>query len=174
MADFMATREIKLLPPYLVAGIELHKAIDQYTDQHEDVKKSIHMLRPTQKKYSPVVVDILYDFFLIKNWNQFSDESFDRFKGRTYGILTSNAHILPEKLQEILPKMISDDFLMSCCNEERLNRTFERLKKRAHFPNNFENVTVDLKNHFHELEKKFLSFFPDLVRHVQPYCNCTP
>lgn len=172
MADFMTPKEIRSLPSRLIRGIELHRSIDQFTDQHADVKKCVALFRPTQKKYSPVVVDILFDYFLIKNWSLFSNEPFGVFKERIYRMLVLHTEFFPEKLKTFLPKMIDDDFLMSCSNEERLNKTFERLNKRAQFSNSFDSVTNDLKIHHTALEGYFLSFFPDLVKHVQPFCDC--
>ena len=172
MADFITTKDIKSLPPYLKQGIELHKSIDHFTDHHPEVKKCILLLRPTQGKYTPVVVDILLDYFLIKNWNLFSGESFEIFKNKVYDHLLSVSDSFPEKLKMSLPKMINNDFLMSCHNEERLNKTFDHLSKRVHFPHNFGSVTADLKANSEALESHFLSFFPDLISHVQPFCNC--
>lgn len=172
IADFLTTKEIKLLSPYLHQGINLHKTIDQYTDQHADVKKCIEILRPTQKKYTPVVVDILFDYFLIKNWSHFCNEPLDSFKERIYHQLASNANLLPEKIRVLLPKMIEDDFLMSCRNEERLKKTFERLSRRTHFPHNFGLVIDDLRANHNTLNHLFMSFFPNLILFVQPYCEC--
>ncbi|MEQ8424061.1 MAG: DUF479 domain-containing protein, partial [Cyclobacteriaceae bacterium] len=55
--------------PDVVLGIELHRAIDEYTDSHDVVQKSKVRLRPKYRHYSGVIVDMFYDHFLAKNWN---------------------------------------------------------------------------------------------------------
>lgn len=172
IADFLTSKEVQMQPPEIKKGVELHKSIDKFTDGHPDVKACIVLLRPTQRKYSPVIVDILFDYFLIKNWQKFSDTDLELFTKKIYNILNKNSHSLPLKLQNMLPYMIADDFLMSCKNEIRLIKTFERLKKRVKFDNHFDSIPLDLKNHHNQLEFHFLAFFPALIKHVNSFCNC--
>ena len=172
LADFLTTKEYHLQPKDVKLGIELHKSIDKYTDQHPDVKACVAILRTTQGKYSPVIMDILFDFFLIKNWQKFSNQKLHTFTSNVYVILNDNIYLFPSKLQNALPFMIADDFLLSCKDEERLIKTFERLKKRVRFENHFDSILIDLNNHYEKFDKHFLRFFPDLIKHVNTFCNC--
>lgn len=172
MADFLTLKESRLQPPSIVQGIELHKSIDQFTDKHPSVKSCVNLLRPTQGKYSPVVCDILFDYLLHKNWSKFFSQPLDGFVKNIYKILINNTDTYPQKLKSMLPLMISDDFLQSCKNEERLIHTFQRLKKRAKFDNCFEYAHLDLKNNESQLENHFLIFFPSLIDHVNTLCAC--
>ena len=172
IADFLTIKEVKSQPDKIIKGIELHKSIDSYTDQHSAVKSCVLILRPTQGKYSPVIIDILFDYFLTKNWAKFCSIDLVPFITNVYSILNENKESFPEKLKNMLPIMIADDFLMSCANEERLSKTFLRLKKRVKFKNHFESILLDLKNHSIDLEFNFLAFFPDLVKHVNSFCKC--
>ncbi|MFZ1750390.1 MAG: hypothetical protein WAU01_09370, partial [Saprospiraceae bacterium] len=61
MADFIPKSFIDHLTPSVRLGIDLHRQIDSFTDQHPEVKASVMIFRPTQRKYAPVVVDIVFD-----------------------------------------------------------------------------------------------------------------
>ncbi|MGB4840501.1 MAG: acyl carrier protein phosphodiesterase [Saprospiraceae bacterium] len=172
LTDFLTTKDIKNQSASILKGIELHKSIDKFTDQHVEVRACNTILSKTQGKYAPVISDILFDYFLTKHWNQFSSESIDVFTKRVYLILEQNKYSFPEKLRDKLTLMIFDDFLMSCKNEERLVQTFLRLKRRAKFDNHFETIHLDLKKNYAKLDGHFLSFFPDLIHHVNKFCNC--
>ena len=172
IADFLTTKEVQLQPPAIKRGIDLHKSIDSFTDQHPEVKACIVILRPTQGKYSPVIADILFDYFLTRNWHTYSDIELELFSSTVYKILEENCDTFPSKLRTMLPHMIEDDFLLSCKNETRLIKTFERLKKRVKFDNHFDTIISDLKKHHDELNLHFLAFFPDLIKHVNIFCNC--
>ena len=52
-------------------GIILHRAIDTFTDSHNEMQKSKERLRPRYKKYAPVITDIFYDHFLAVNWQDY-------------------------------------------------------------------------------------------------------
>jgi len=80
--------------------------------------------------------------------------------------------VYPSRLKELLPRMISDDFLMSCKNEDRLIKTFERIKKRAKFDNNFNRAHLDLADFHDIMNDQFNEFFPDIVLHINTVCKC--
>lgn len=172
MADFVLNHEKKELHSNILKGIELHHSIDNFTDQHMTVKNAVSLLRPTQGKYSPVVVDILFDYFLTINWDKYSSESLEKFTSRVYTTLMLQDDVYPSRLKELLPRMISDDFLMSCKNEDRLIKTFERIKKRAKFDNNFNRAHLDLAEFHVIMNDQFNEFFPDIVLHINTVCKC--
>ena len=49
-------------------GILLHREIDSYTDFHPIFRQSKRKLSARYNHYSGVIVDVLYDHFLAKNW----------------------------------------------------------------------------------------------------------
>ena len=61
--DLLRPRDYELLDPDILRGVERHKKIDAFTDQHKAVDEIINLLRPYQGKYTPVVADVLMDLF---------------------------------------------------------------------------------------------------------------
>ena len=68
LADFITNRQLPDFTEGVQRGIHLHRAIDAFTDAHPVVKQSTKRLHPFHHKYSPVIVDVYYDFLLAKNW----------------------------------------------------------------------------------------------------------
>lgn len=172
IADFIGNADKKALSPQILEGINLHKSIDHFTDNHQAVKEAIKIIRPSQGKYAPVTIDILFDYILTQEWNQYSNHDLKVFTESTYSTLQSYTHHYPAKLQEMLPRMIADDFLMSCATEERLITTFQRVKRRAKFDNNFESGHEAMFDHYDDLNQLFHDFFPEILVHVNEYCDC--
>ena len=106
IADFIKRNQVEIYSPSVQRGIQLHRLIDSYTDQHPIVRKGTKRLRSTQGKYAPVVIDILYDHLLAKNWEKYSKIPLSKFAEQHYLLLKENLKILPRKLQKNLPKMI--------------------------------------------------------------------
>jgi acyl carrier protein phosphodiesterase len=172
MADFITKADLKTLDPSILKGIELHKKIDKFTDEHQMVRQAVRLLHPTQHKYAPVTLDILFDYYLTKNWEKYAGENIDTFTQRIYQMLEQKRDVYPLKLRELLPKMIDDDFLMSCKNEERLIKTFERIGRRAKFTHSFHTAHIDMQQHYDVLDNHFNIFFPDIMFHVNDFCDC--
>jgi len=75
IADFIRNKEVKDYSPEIQKGIFLHRQIDTYTDLHPMVKKGTHRLQKYHRKYSPVIVDVFYDYLLANNWERYSGKA---------------------------------------------------------------------------------------------------
>ena len=59
-------------------GIKMHRNIDSFTDSNEFVSKSKSRLG-SKGHLKGVIVDIVYDYFLLRNWNQYSKVKLEFF-----------------------------------------------------------------------------------------------
>ena len=73
MMNGIKGNDYKNFPKEIQTGILLHRHIDTYTDSHPIVRLSTKRLHEKYGHYSGVIVDILYDHFLAKNWENYSD-----------------------------------------------------------------------------------------------------
>jgi acyl carrier protein phosphodiesterase len=164
LADFIKGRKrLEKYPMPIQKGVELHRHIDAFTDSHVVLKQSVERLKPTQSRYSPVVVDVFYDYFLANNWALYTDESLEAFANKTYRQLERNLGVMPEKVAWIFERMIADNWLIGYQFEERIEYTFERLAKRVKYEHNMLNAIDDLIEHKEALNEDFKTFFPDLM-----------
>lgn len=169
MADFIKGNNFQHLPEGVIKGIKLHRAIDDFTDTHEIVKKDIKIFYPHYKRYSGIVIDILYDYFLIKHWNLFSTHDLDEFITSFYKLVDTHQDMMPQMLQEIYPKMVSENWLLNYGNYKGLERTFLAMTARLNHAVDFKEVVSLFKPYEQEIEKDFLVFFKELETYVQHY-----
>jgi acyl carrier protein phosphodiesterase len=174
VADFITNRQLPTFTEGVQRGIWLHREIDAFTDAHPIVKQSTKRLHPFHHKYSPVIVDVYYDFLLAKNWDKFggigaeNDPSVNLsiFVRNAYDLVNLRINELPERLKTKLPRMIDDDFLMVPTTFKGLEYAFSRIEKAAAFPGNFGNAAEHLEEFLDEFDAEFCAFFPDLQKHV--------
>ncbi len=169
LGDFVKGRIDKDNSPYcqtIIKGIETHFKVDEYTDSHEIFKRSKKRIFQSQGRFSSVLIDVFYDHFLANHWHLFSSEKLETFADNTYITLQKNHHLLPERLQVILPRIILENWLVSYKKIEGIQRTCQRLGKRIKRPNHFAIAHHDLQQNYQALEADFLSFFPQLVKYV--------
>jgi len=164
IGDMILPFEKKLLPPGVQKGIELHYFIDKTVDQHPVYKSGMGLLRSSQKKYAPVVIDIFCDFLLVEHWDAFSTIEYEEYRHRVYGtIIGSNPFASDHRLYPRIVNMIKNDFLASYIHHNRIPHVFSFLQKRAKFENNFDQALHDYLFHYEELKEKFLTVFPEMV-----------
>lgn len=172
LVDMLPVKRLMDLPEAYYRGYDLHRLIDSYTDTHEAVKAATAVLRARHGKYSPVVIDILYDYVLSNEWNRYSGEDIQEFCNNVYDILERHYYQLPSDIVDRLRKMIASNYLMTCSTEEKLRKVFDRVGRRAKFAHGFEYATDDLLERYEVFRDSFFAFFPDMITEVEAFCDC--
>lgn len=167
VADFIRNREVATYSKGIQKGIQLHRKIDYYTDNHPIVRKGTHRLQANHRKYAPVVLDVLFDYLLANNWEKYSEEPIADYTQRVYRILAKNRAILPAKIGNRLPEMIADNWLVKYGWDDGLNYVFERMKKRVSKPELLNNAVASLKADYDLFEEEFNAFFPEVIEYVK-------
>lgn len=143
-------------------GILLHRQIDTFTDSHPVVKQSSARFHENYGKYSPVIVDILYDYLLIKNWALFSKQDYEGFVDDCYDLFMRYSPRFPNDLQKMLEYLIKYDWFRNYASLEGIEKTLRGLSKRTKFPNDMKSAVKEIYLHENKFEEEFLLFFPDL------------
>lgn len=170
MGDFVRGSQLEQYSEEIQAGIILHRKIDAFTDVHPVVRESVRLLRPKHSRYAPVILDVFYDYLLIKNWSAFSDQSLREFTQNIYKILERHIEQMPPALQRRTPMMIADDWLMRYGEWDGLAFAFSRMRLRVSRPECFDGVIENLQRHEAALDAGFLEFFPEIMAYVA--CEC--
>ena len=163
LGDFLSNREVVQLPELLQEGVRLHRRIDTFTDQHPAVLQSVRLLRPIHRKYAPVLLDVFHDYILANHWERYSAISLPDYTAGIYKVLLKYIHLMPDYLQERLPRMIADDWLVSYGTLDGLHFTFSRLKLRSSQPAFFDQAVESLQQHYDQLVADFHVFFPEAL-----------
>lgn len=169
IADFVKGKKKDDYPDAIRKGIELHRAIDDFTDHHPITSLSKERLRPKYSKYSGVIVDLYYDHFLAHNFDRYSDVSLQQYSEQTYQVLLEYKEILPEGVNYFLPFMIERNWLLNYASIEGIGRALTGLSKRVSFENKMDESVADLREHYSAFENEFGRFFPELITFVNSY-----
>ena len=163
IGDFVKGRNaLETFEPEIVKGIELHRGIDEFTDSHPIVTESKNRLRPKYRHYSGVIVDVFYDHFLAKNWNQYHSEILPDYADYAYETIQSFDAILPKEVKYMLPYMIKGNWLVNYSKLEGINRTLSGMSHRTPYESKMEEATIDLEKNYEAFKKEFDNFFPTL------------
>lgn len=168
LADFISNKEVAALPTDIQKGVQMHRRIDSFADQHPMVKQGARRLHASHGKYAPVILDVFHDFLLAQNWERYSSQSLESFAADVYEVLLRHLLIMPTMLHDRLPKMVADDWLVRYGTEDGLRFTFNRVKLRTSAPHFFENAVESLKTYYQEFEEEFNAFFPDMIGEINP------
>lgn len=150
-------------------GVRFHRFIDTYTDQHPEVFAAKELFYPTQGKFSPVVVDVLFDHLLAQKWDAFHDESLPHFARRCYDVVASMRQDLPYRSERFYQYMFANDLLTNYATREGMEKVLSGMDYRTKFTSNMVDAMNTSPETFKQLSVHFERFFPDLVEACQTW-----
>jgi acyl carrier protein phosphodiesterase len=162
--DFMRGVDVSSLALPMQAGVLLHRAVDKFTDAHPIVRASRARLPQQWRHYRGVLVDVFYDHFLARDFDDWSPEPLDWFAGRVYRALREYHEMLPPRLQKAGPAMIEHDWLRAYAHVEGLRVVLQGMSRRAKREVALDDSVACLQAHYAAFESDFKAFFPDLLQ----------
>lgn len=162
IADSVKGKAYLQYPNEVQKGITLHRKIDSYTDSHPIVKKSVSRLFPKYSHYSTVIVDILYDHFLAANWKEYSDTPLEKYISSFYALLHEYYEILPRRIQNFMPYMIKDNWLLSYASIQGIGTILYQMNQRTKNRSKMNFAVIELEEFYTDFGKEFQSFFEEL------------
>ena len=165
IADGVKGKKYVQFPLGIQQGILLHRAIDSYTDAHPIVRKSTKRLHKKYSHYSGVIVDILYDHFLAKNWTQYHSVPLHKYTENFYNLINSNFDRLTPRIQKMMPYMIEQNWLLSYASIDGIGKILDQMNRRTNNQSKMNLAVIELTKYYKEFEEEFTLFFEDLKKY---------
>ena len=166
MGDFVKGNVEGKFPQEIVDGIIRHRRIDHFTDSHSIVSSSKQLISEARCRFSGIIIDVLYDHFLSRNWNLYSTTGLNDFIEIVYKNLHNHRMDIPPTAELCIEKMIQEDWLSSYGSIEGIDKTFKKISERLRRENNLCSAVEELEIHCQVLNTHFLRFFPLLINHL--------
>ncbi len=146
----------------IALGILLHRSIDVFTDRHPVVKNSKSIIRDHFGKYSGIVIDIYYDHFLARNWNNYHNDELSTHSTRVYSILAKRFLLLPPRVLRMLPFLIAQNWLSGYANLNDLQRVFNGMDRRTNYISGMNKAVIVLEENYDQLYLDFKEFYGEI------------
>ncbi len=172
IADYVKGKQWQEYDPAIQQGIQLHRAIDTFTDTHPVTLAAREYFQPSCGRYSAVFIDIVYDHFLATDPTIFTDTTLTAFSKEVYTALAGHHDILPPVFQQVFHHMRQHNWLYGYRFMDGIYKSFNGIVHRA----KYLDVTADapyavLQEHYDTLAAHYRTFFPELVAFVKTYTH---
>lgn len=169
IADSVKGAKYNLYPGKISKGILMHREVDFFSDKNPVYLRSMHRLQPAYGKYSGIITDMFYDYFLANNWSLYFEVPLEIFCSEVYQILSANQKLMPEESRIILEYMTRNNWLYSYRTIEGIRKALEGMSKRMKYYFPMDNAVVELEKNSEIYNRDFMEFFPLLVKHIAPF-----
>jgi acyl carrier protein phosphodiesterase len=170
IADSIQGNRFEGLTDGIIEGIRLHRKIDSFTDAHPIYLTSKHRFSKDFDKYSGVLMDIIYDHYLAKNFNNYSNVTLQDHANSIYDLLKNNHIYLPEPAKRFYGYMTERNILYHYSSLQGIETVLTHLSSRIRNRFELQLAIPILEKNYSEIEEEFFIFFDDL----QAFCKIQP
>jgi acyl carrier protein phosphodiesterase len=167
MGDFLRGVKVKDLPEPIARGVHNHLAVDRYTDSHACLKPLKSMFRAQRRRFAGIIIDVVFDHFLIKYWQDYSRENLASFTAYCYESFNQLRNAMPPTMQQKVAWMIQYDLLNSYAELEGVGNALNGISRRVRFENQLAGAIDEVARHYPALEQGFREFFTPLCAHIR-------
>ncbi len=171
IGDYVKGRAFHIYPEKIKEGILLHRFIDTFTDKNTHTHDAKILFTSKYRKYSGIVIDIIYDYFLANNWDKYSTIDFKSFVNNFHNLLVKHNDMLPTKVQAFVPKLIANNRLYSYKDIEGIKHVLATMAKYTSLPDHSDFAIKVLNDNYNQLKENFFLFFSDIVYYVKTVHN---
>ncbi|CAH0536919.1 ACP phosphodiesterase [Vibrio marisflavi] len=148
----------------ILKGIKLHRFVDSYVDSHEIVKNA-KLLFPTPLiRFSPIALDVFWDFCLASNWQNYHKISLPQFceqaKAQFFDLSDSN---IPERARQTAHLMWTNRWLESYQYLENVEYVLDRISQRTPRIKPLSNCFTTILQHEQKLTSMFGELYPQVL-----------
>lgn len=167
ISDFVKGKKQYEYPLMIQKGIRLHRSIDEFTDRHPATQEIKKFFRPAYRLYSGAFTDIVYDYFLANDSNEFaSGEILESFTILTYTRLEQNMEVLPLGFRKLFQHMKHHNWLYNYRFESGIMKSFNGMAHRAKYIVESATAWSVFINNISLMKPYYEDFFPMLKKHA--------
>lgn len=167
IADSIKGNSYLKYPKDIQKGVLLHRFIDSYTDSHPSFRNSTAKLHANFSHYSGVLVDVFYDHFLAKNWQDYHPTPLKDFIQEFYNYIQQHYHSMTPEMQYMFPYMKDNNWLLRYTTIDGIEKTLTEMGNRIGKQYKLELSVKNLRENYKEFYNDFNIFITDIEFHTK-------
>ena len=178
ISDYVKGKKKFDYSPGIQQGMNLHRAIDTFTDDHAVTKEAKEIFRPHYRLYAGAFIDVVYDHYLATDPSIFNDASLQEFATTTYQHLEPYSAVFPERFAGMFPYMKTQNWLYNYQERWGIEKSLHGVVRRATYLTESATAFRLFEENYDRLQNYYQQFFPELLTFVKDwftaYENRTP
>lgn len=167
--DFVKGRDLSHFPKLIQNGIELHREIDHFIDNHPSVRTMMHELYASLPKVSAVAIDLFYDHVLAIEWTNYRADTLEEFSNNFYQCDPTTLYSFSEQYLYMFMRMKNSDWLSNYKSLQGLEYACKGVSQRINFPNQLKYGRIVYEQNESRIKESFHEFMSDAVPHFKTF-----
>ena len=162
--DFAKRPNSDQLSPDFYRHFDQHQLIDKITDTHSLLEPVRVGLRPTFRKTTPIILDMMLDHHLAKHWLNYHVDALDDFAEHSYQALHRfEFEGMPERFERTRYWMSEHNWFVSYRTQRGMFQALEGMARRIRF----NNPIVDNRQFAIDATIEFATELDAFIKHLK-------
>ena len=167
LGDFVKGQISDSLPQSLIEGVTIHRKVDQFTDHHPQVIKLRQAFPESLRRVSGIVIDVVFDYYLLKHWHRFSHQGAQQVLSQFYQQLAEFDAIEHAHFKQLRHSLIRSQWLIDYQSRLTCLRAFKAIEQRLRHKIVFAQQAYQfVEQHDALFDNAFSCFYPALLEHA--------
>lgn len=167
ISDYVKGKKQYDYPIGIQKGIQLHRAIDHFTDYHPATYIGKQFFKKEVGLYAGAFMDVVYDHFLALDTKELTETEWHPFTQKVYQQLAAHENYLPEKFAAQLPHMSTHNWLFHYRFPAAIEKSFGGLVRRTQYLSDHKAAFEIFELNYDALKEQYESFFPDVKKFAE-------
>ena len=167
MGDFVKGSNYLQYPEAVQKGILMHRSIDAFTDRHPLVLSGKTRFDAKYHRYSSVLMDLLYDHFLAKDWYNFHSMPLHDYVNEIHNDLLNHFELYPERLKSSLPTFMKHRWIERYVGLEGLRDVCEVMSQTTSLPAETDFAMEVIVQNYETFRNEFYEFFSQIIFYIE-------
>ncbi len=167
ISDFVKGKKQYDYPEAIRNGILLHRSIDTFTDDHPALKEAKEIFRPAYRLYAGAIVDVVLDYYLATDDEEFTGKSLFNFSLQVYGSLDRYTQWMPAYFAGMFGYMKKDNWLYHYREKQGIEKSLQGLVRRAAYMNDSHAAIELFYQHDQLLQNCYRQFWAEIKSHAR-------
>ena len=163
LGDFVKGPLEGRFPARIEAGIRLHRQIDVFTDSSAITLCSRNRFSGRLRRYSGIIVDVMYDHFLATKWSRYGHLELAEFCTMSYETLIGQQQHFEGRARTVMIRMCEQNWLASYVDFGDAIGVLGAVSRRLRHSNPLADCRLQVERAYSGLETDFEQFFPLLA-----------
>ncbi|UXI68109.1 ACP phosphodiesterase [Tahibacter amnicola] len=163
MGDFVHGVLPTSLPPAVLDGVRLHRAVDSYTDSHPIIVNLRTQFQPPFRRFSGMLVDVWFDHLLSRDFTRWDARPLDAYCDQLHALFDTHAERLPADMWRFIRFMREYGLPAGYRERPAIGEVYQRMARRFSRPTPLAQAMPVMESLDQPLEDAFNAFFPELT-----------
>lgn len=151
------------MPAPLADSVRLHRRVDAATDRHPLVQAARRRFGPSTRRYAGILLDVLYDHVLAREWAEYSSEPLSAFADRAAAAVAAEGRWFERSLHRAPRREGFSALLVSYRDESGIELALRRTAARLRRPEGLLDAMAGWHAHLPKLRRDL----PELLVYLQ-------